>query len=159
SVPTQNKRRVQTRISRQLHIAIAIANHPTRRQVYLKIIPSPIDQTGFWFAAVAVEPVRRLANRGMVCAVVDAVELGVLEILSELIVNADDYILGKITARNACLVRDHYRKPVVVIQYPDRLGGIRKQPKPGRMIDVANLLRNRSIAIDEDCWTLHCLRD
>ena len=66
SVPTQNKSRVQARISRQFHIAIPIADHPTRRQVYLKIIRSAIDETGFWFAAIAVETVRWLANRGMV---------------------------------------------------------------------------------------------
>src|SRR5215211_6232966 len=38
SVTTQHQRRMQSPISRKLDVAIAIPSHPTRRQIYLKLL-------------------------------------------------------------------------------------------------------------------------
>src|SRR5262245_2229962 len=146
-IPTQNKRRMQSCISRQFHVAVTITNHPACREIDVEIRCGAIDQSGFWFAAVTVNPVWRLAYRRMMRAVVDRVELRARQILPEPLVNADDYVLGKITARNTRLVRDNNRKPVVIIQDPDRFRRVWKQLKARGMIDITNLFGNRSITI------------
>src|SRR5215213_650679 len=146
---------MQARVSRQLDVAISIANHPARTQIDLEVLRGAFDQPRFRFATVAVEAVRRLADGRVMRAIVDRVELRILEVTLELIVNVDDQVLGKVTTRDAGLVRDQDRQPAIVIQDPDRLRRIRKHAKTRGVIDVPNLLGNRAIAIDENCRVLH----
>src|SRR5690242_6363960 len=54
AIPTQNKRTMQTRISREFEVAIAIANHPASFPIDLEIRRGAFNQTGLRFAAVAV---------------------------------------------------------------------------------------------------------
>src|SRR5690349_4944978 len=87
-------------------------------------------------------------------AIVNRIELRVLEILLESIVNTDNHVFGKVTTRHARLVRDHNREPIIIVQNTNCLRRIRKHTKARRMIDVTNLFGNGAIAIDENCGTL-----
>src|SRR6185503_1777592 len=91
----------------------------------------------------------------MMCAIVDRVELRIFQITLETIVDARDHLLRKIPTRHARLVRDQDCEPAVFVQNPDRFRGIRKHAKTRRMVDVANLLRNRAVSIDKNCRALH----
>src|SRR5215212_8782375 len=89
-IATQYKCRMQTRISSKLYVAVAITRHPTRRQIYFKLLCRTINQPGFWFPAVAVESIRRLTDRRMMRTVVNRIELRILQVALELIVNVDN---------------------------------------------------------------------
>ena len=66
----------------------------------------------------------------MMRAIVNGIEVRLFQVALQLLVNLDDYVLGKITPRHARLVRHQNRQPLVVIQNPDRYRLIRKQAKP-----------------------------
>src|SRR5512132_3512455 len=91
----------------------------------------------------------------MMRAVINSIELRVLQVAFELIVNVDDQLLGEIPARYTRLIGDDDRQPAIIVQDPNRLRRIRKQTKARRVIDVPNLLGECSITIDEDCGSLH----
>src|SRR5215213_10992338 len=91
----------------------------------------------------------------MMRAIINRIELRVFQITLELIVNTGDHVFSKIPTRHSGLVRNHNRQPAGVVQDPDRFRRIRKHTKARRVIDVTNLFGNRTIAIDENCGTLH----
>src|SRR6188474_1683504 len=121
-VPAQHKRRMQTRIPREFDIAISIADHPACTHIDLKILHRAINQPRFRFTTITIKAVRRLTDRWMMRAVIDRVELRVLQITLELIVNARDHLFSEVPARYASLVRDHDRQQAIVVQDPDGLG-------------------------------------
>src|SRR5215213_3349435 len=156
-IPAQNKRRTQTRVARELNVAISIANHPAHTLIDLKILRSTIDQPRLRLTTITIKAVRRLPDRRMMRAIVNGVEPCVLELTLKLIVNFDDHLFRKVATRDSRLVRDHNREPAIVVQDPDRFRSVRKQAKARRVIDVANLLGNGAVSINENCWTLHLM--
>src|SRR5689334_10945097 len=77
AVATQNKRRAQARISRELDIALAIANHPARTAIDLKLRHRTIDQSRLRLATIAVDAVRRLSDCRMMSAVINRIQMRV----------------------------------------------------------------------------------
>src|ERR1700754_4325455 len=54
AVPAQHKRRMQSGVSREFYVPVAIPNHPTAFQINLEVFRSAIDEARFRFAAVAI---------------------------------------------------------------------------------------------------------
>src|ERR1044072_5779645 len=114
SVATLNKHRSQTRISGQLNVSISIANHPARTSLDLKLLRRTINQSRLRLATITIDAVRRFSNRRMMSAVVNRIEMSIFQIVLQLLVDLDDDLLRKISARDAGLVGDQNRQPIVV---------------------------------------------
>ena len=63
--------------------------------------------------------------------------------------------LGKVTARHPGLIRDHHGEAVPRIHRADRVHREREGLEAGHVIDVADLVGERSVAIEEDGGTAH----
>src|ERR1043165_2682805 len=73
-VAGEHEGRAHARVARKLCVAVTVADHPAAREVEIEFARGAEQKAGPWLAAVAVEPVRRLADRWVVRAVVDRVE-------------------------------------------------------------------------------------
>src|SRR2546423_9116042 len=103
-------------------------------------------------SAVAVEPVRRLAHGRVVRAVVYGVEArsAALKLARQSFVNLADQRLVEVAARDAGLVRDEYGEPARRVERAHGLRGEREDAVARDMVDVADLLRDRPVAVNED---------
>src|SRR5256714_6585620 len=104
-------------------------------------------------SAVAVEPVRRLAHGRVVRAVVYGVEArsAALKLARQSFVNLADQRLVEVAARDAGLVRDEYGEPARRVE---RAHGLRREGEDAvarDVVDVAYFLRDRPVAVNEDC--------
>src|ERR1051325_4364380 len=88
-VAAQNKRRSQSRVSRELNVTISIADHPARTPIDLKLLRRAIDQSRLRLATIAIDPVRRVSDSRMVRAVVNRIETCVFQLGFQLLVNLD----------------------------------------------------------------------
>src|SRR5690242_15661155 len=116
AVSTEHKRRLQPRISRELDVSISIADHPASSKINLKLFCGTIDQSSLRLATVAINPVRRLTHGWMMRAVVNCIELRILQLSFELLMNLNDHVFRKITACNPGLIRNQNRQPTIVVQ-------------------------------------------
>src|SRR5205814_6853366 len=73
-VAREHKSGARARVSRKLGVAVTVADHPAVREVEAEVARGPEKEPRLRLAAVAVEPVRRLARGRVVRAVIDGVE-------------------------------------------------------------------------------------
>src|SRR5205085_241842 len=111
-----------------------------------------MNQTRPRLSAVAVEPVGRLAHVRVVRAVVYCVEAraAALKLVRQNFVNLADQLLFEIAARDARLIRDEYGEPARRVE---RAHGLRREGEDlvaRDVVDVADLLRDRPVAVNED---------
>src|SRR5215207_5446989 len=113
AVAGQDEGGADARVARQLRVAVAVADHPAPREVDAQLFGRAADEAGPGLAAVAVEAVRRLADRRVMRAVVDGVEprAALLQFGGEDAVDAADHLLREIAARHAGLVGDEDGEP------------------------------------------------
>src|SRR5579885_1206591 len=152
TVARQHEGRADSGVARKLRVAVTVADHPAAREVEVEILRGAKNQTGPRLAAVAVEAIRRLADRRVVRAVVNRVEprASALQLGSQHIVNFADERLFKIAARDARLVRDEDREPARTFERPHGLRREREDAVARDVVDVADLLRDRPVAVNED---------
>src|ERR1041385_5944585 len=65
-VGCEHEGRARARVARKLCVAVAVADHPAAREVELEFARGAEQKAGPGLAAVAVEPVWRLADRRVV---------------------------------------------------------------------------------------------
>src|SRR5262245_52453483 len=75
AVSGQNEDRPGTRVVCQLNVTIPVTNNERPRHVDPKLRGGPFQHTGLRFATAAGLTIRRLADRWMVRAVVDGIEM------------------------------------------------------------------------------------
>src|SRR5262245_60198260 len=68
------------------------------------------------------------------------------------------YIFREVSPRYTSLIRDDNRQPIILVQNFYRFERVRVNLKARRMVNITNLFRDRSVAIDEHCRTLHATR-
>src|SRR2546423_6990588 len=66
-----------------------------------------------------------------------------------------DHLFGEVAARDARLIGDEDGEPARLVEQLDRFGRVREDAIARRMIDVADLLRDRAVAINEDRAPFH----
>src|ERR1051326_1727685 len=88
----------------------------------------------------------------MMWAVVDCVEprAAALQFRRENFVHLADERLFKISARDTSLVRDEDREPARLVKRAHGFGGEREDAVARDVVDVADLFRNRPVAVNED---------
>src|SRR5947209_5316370 len=156
-VAAQDEGGAHARVARKFHVAVAVADHPTLREVEIKIARRSFDQTGLRLATITVKLKGRHADRWMMRAIVDRIEPRTLafKFLAQYAVHHLDQIFCEVAARHARLIRDEDGAPAQLVEQFDRFGRVREDAIARQMIDVADLFRDRPIAINEDGALLH----
>jgi hypothetical protein len=88
----------------------------------------------------------------VVWTVVDGIEAraAALKLARQTVVDDPHHLLREVAAGDAGLVRDEDGEPARVVQKFDGLGRVGEDAVARRVVDVADLLGDRPVAVDED---------